>query len=41
MKELAPDADILSDDYLSIRGGKVDSSEQDVRSWVSGLGYSK
>lgn len=41
MKELAPDADIRSDDYLSIRGGKVDSSEQDVRSWVSGLGYSK
>ena len=41
MKELAPDADIRSDEYLSIRGGKVDSSEQDVRSWVSGLGYSK
>ena len=41
MKELAPDAEIRSDDYLSIRGGRVDSSEQDVRSWVSGLGYSK
>ena len=41
MKELVPDADIRSDDYLSIRGGKVNSSEQDVRSWVSGLGYSK
>ena len=41
MKGLAPDANIRSDDYLSIRGGKVDSSEQDVRSWVSGLGYSK
>lgn len=41
MKELAPDADIRSDDYLSIRGNKVDSAEQDVRSWVNGLGYSK
>ena len=41
MKELAPGADIRSDDYLSIRGGKVDASEQDVRSWVKGLGYSK
>lgn len=41
MKELAPGADIRSDDYLSIRGNKVDASEQDVRSWVNGLGYSK
>lgn len=41
MKELAPGADIRSDDYLSIRGNKVDVSEQDVRSWVNGLGYSK
>lgn len=41
MKKLAPDANILSDDYLSIRGNKVDSAEQDVRSWVNGLGYSK
>lgn len=41
MKKLAPDANILSDDYLSIHGNKVDSAEQDVRSWVNGLGYSK
>ena len=41
MKELAPDADIRSGDYLSIHGNKVDAAEQDVRSWVNGLGYSK
>ena len=41
MKKLAAGADVRFDDYLSIRGGKVDSSEQEVRSWVIGLGYSK
>ena len=41
IKTLAAGAEVRSDDALSIQGGKVDSSEQDVRSWVSGLGYSK
>ncbi|MBR4914860.1 MAG: hypothetical protein IKZ42_06240 [Clostridiales bacterium] len=38
---LAPGADFKRDNYLSIRGGKVDKSEQDVRNWVKDLGYSK
>lgn len=41
MKALVPGVDIRSDDYLSIHGEKVENSEQDVRSWVKGLGYSK
>ena len=41
LANLAPGADIRTDDALSIRGGKVDSSESDVRDWVKDLGYSK
>ena len=36
---LAKGADVKRDDVLSIRGGKVDASEDTVREWVRGLGY--
>ena len=41
IKKLAAGAEVRSEDALSIHGKKVDSSEQDVRSWVNALGYSK
>lgn len=37
LKDLAKGADVRTDVALSIRGGKVDSSEKDVRDWVKGL----
>ena len=39
--KLAASATVRSDDALSIRGGKVPDSENDVRNWVKGLGYSE
>ena len=39
VEKLAAGATVRSDDALSIRGGKVDGSESDVRAWVQGLGY--
>ncbi|MBE7005915.1 MAG: flavodoxin [Ruminococcaceae bacterium] len=39
VEKLATGATVRSDDALSIRGGKVDGSENDVRAWVQGLGY--
>ena len=39
VEKLAVGATVRSDDALSIRGGKVDGSESDVRAWVQGLGY--
>ena len=41
LMELAEGADVRKEDALSIRGGKVDSSENEVREWVKNLGYSK
>ena len=41
ISKLAAGATVKADDALSIRGGKVDSSENDVREWVKNLGYSK
>lgn len=37
---LAKGATVRTSDALSIRGGSVDSSEEDVRDWVKGLGFS-
>ena len=37
IEKLAEGATVRSDDALSIRGGKVDGSENDVREWVRGL----
>lgn len=39
IEKLAEGATVRSDDALSIRGGKVDGSENDVREWVKGLNY--
>ena len=39
IESLAQGATVRSDDALSIRGGKVDGSENDVRAWVKGLTY--
>ena len=39
VEKLAVGATVKSDDALSIRGGKVDGAESDVRAWVQGLGY--
>ncbi len=39
IESLAQGATVRSDDALSIRGGKVDGSESDVREWVRGLSY--
>ena len=39
--KLAEGADVRKEDALSIRGGKVDGSENEVREWVKKLGYSK
>ena len=39
IEKLAEGATVRSDDALSIRGGKVDGSENDVREWVKGLDY--
>ena len=41
INEHARGAAVRFKDALSIRGGKVDSSEQDVRDWVDGLGFGK
>lgn len=41
LETLAAGAAVQTDDALSIQGGNVDASEQDVRSWVQGLGYAK
>ena len=41
INEHARGAAVKFEDALSIRGGKVDSSEQDVRDWVDGLGFGK
>lgn len=41
LETLAAGATVQTEDALSIQGGKVDASEQDVRSWVQGLGYVK
>jgi flavodoxin len=37
IEKLAEGATVRSDDALSIRGGEVDGSENDVREWVRGL----
>ena len=37
VEKLAVGATVRSDDALSIRGGNVDSAENDVRAWVRGL----
>ena len=39
IEKLAEGAAVRSDDALSIRGGNVDGSENDVRTWVQGLDY--
>ena len=39
VEKLAVGATVRSDDALSIRGGNVDSAENDVRAWVQGLNY--
>ena len=41
IEKLAEGATVRSDDVLSIRGGSVADSEEDVREWVQGLGYQK
>lgn len=41
IEQHASGADLRFDDALSIKGGDVESSEQDVRSWVNSLGYKK
>lgn len=41
IEEHAVGSTVRFDDALSIRGGEVDSSEQAVRDWVDGLGFSK
>ena len=41
INEHARGAAVRFEDALSIRGGKVDSAEQDVRDWVDGLGFGK
>ena len=40
IEKLADGAEIRTDDALSIRGGSVDGSEQQVRTWVKDLGFS-
>jgi len=40
-EKLDEEATVRSDDALSIRGGSVADSEEDVREWVQGLGYQK
>ena len=39
VEKLAVGATVRSDDALSIPGGNVDGSENDVRAWVQGLDY--
>lgn len=39
VERLATGATVRSDDALSMRGGNVDGSENDVRMWVQGLDY--
>ena len=39
VEKLAVGATVRSDDALSIRGGNVDSAENDVRAWVQGSNY--
>lgn len=39
VERLATGATVRSDDALSIRGGNVEGSENDVRAWVQGLDY--
>lgn len=39
VERLATGATVRFDDALSIRGGNVDGSENDVRMWVQGLDY--
>lgn len=39
VEKLAVGATVRSDDALSIRGGKVDGSESNVRAWVQELDY--
>lgn len=39
VERLGTGATVRSDDALSIRGGNVDGSENDVRMWVQGLDY--
>ena len=41
IEKLAKGAEVKSGDALSIRGGSVDSSEEEVRDWVRNLGYGK
>ena len=41
IEKLAVGAEVKSGDALSIRGGSVDSSEEEVREWVRNLGYGK
>ena len=41
IEKLAKGAEVKSGDALSIRGGSVDSSEEEVREWVRNLGYGK
>ena len=41
IEKLAEGAEVKSGDALSIRGGSVDSSEEEVREWVRNLGYGK
>ena len=41
IEKLAKGAEVKSGDALSIRGGDVDSSEEEVREWIRNLGYGK
>ena len=41
IEKLAEGAEVKSGEALSIRGGSVDSSEEEVREWVRNLGYGK
>lgn len=41
IKSLIKNADVRTEDAISIFGSNVANSENDVRNWVKGLGYSK
>lgn len=37
--ELCPDSTVLTDDYFTYSGNKVDEAESDVDEWLTELGY--
>lgn len=41
IEKLAAGADVKTKDALSVRGSKVSGAENEVRTWVKGLGYAK